>query len=278
MGAMAGCAQSPAVRREIALLKNEILDMQTQYFALKSEYIRATGQEPQLDFMIPYSTTPGQLPYDPACDDHYLGNRTHPESELPTRIAMNTVENQGQPIVGTHTFGTADDPGFRAPNRSTAAIPPSVLSDRHGQPAEVTYASLTENTPASVDVSRDVTPVELTVAAEQYWDDAESGRDPLPTLRVQVRYPHGAIAALPLQVSLLDIQRDAGQQRIGFWDLNAQQVGVLIERGGDPRTIDLLLPWPTDATADSIMEIFVRQRQGSHWISGSTQVQITGGH
>ncbi|MCE2791783.1 MAG: hypothetical protein LW697_04925 [Blastopirellula sp.] len=55
----AGCGSaSPRVRREIALLRGEVVDLENQYYALKSMYRDETGREP--DFSAYGMNNPGR--------------------------------------------------------------------------------------------------------------------------------------------------------------------------------------------------------------------------
>lgn len=271
LAGLVGCSLPPAARREIALLKNEILDLQTQYFALKSEYIRATGSEPQIDFLLPPSSkSPFAAPIDSNCEDIYLGQRNNGSASY-RHLVVSANDQSFRPSEDAQLH--SPDSEFRSPRLGRAGQE-MAQADREVPCEQATFTKQPSAASTGILTPPSASNEYLDVTALSYWDEAGPNAPLKSKLRVIVRSPAGVMRATPVQVSLLDVCRATGEQRIGFWELTGDQVAALLDRGGDPTSMDLLLPWPREADNDGELRLFVRQRVGDLWVEGNAEVVI----
>ncbi len=101
IAALCGCQANPAARREIAILKAEILDLEDQYYRLKSEFRTTTGQE-SMTHQTFRQRAAGSVNGELACDDVAIEESQYgypierPASELPWNSPTNESTTPSQ--------------------------------------------------------------------------------------------------------------------------------------------------------------------------------------
>lgn len=272
-----GCAVSPPARREIALLKNEILDLQNQYFALKAEYFRATGNEPVLDHWLPPADD-GSWQDPVESYEIILGDRQ--QASEPARHVSQIASAAIAPTYTADNQSNRAEPlneyGFRTPRvpSGSSGVPPALMRGVEPSSTHVQMESQDRDR-ASRETSSEGAREAQHLEADGYWDDGPSPESTPDHLRVVFQgvgdVDRSDATAAVVQFSLLDIARPNGSQRIGFWELNAAQLQQLQSLHADGKTIDLLLPWPTQSTPNSELQLFARVRlSGNEWVEQST--------
>jgi hypothetical protein len=268
-----GCQISPVARREIALLKAEIVDLEDQYYRLKSEFRTATGREPETHQSYRQAGrtlgSSGDL-YDDviieegAVIEDSTGFSSDPQWNSP-RVNNGQSPNSSQPssrsIIQQRQPENQND--NEQPERSFEEIdldPQSVPHDQPRTPSAEQWqrrnrqSQLQRNrTPATGSIS--------TVSFDQFVDQqanhSQSSQE-LQSLNIASNLTAGydrdglvgddglylflqpldaTGQAIPahgsIWVSLVDPQNQGDQQRVGLWKISAQEVSDAFRSFGE---------------------------------------------
>lgn len=296
MIAICGCQANPAARREIALLKAEILDLEDQYYRLKSEFRTATGQEPAShqafrqrggvssndpmacdDIVIDdsptgYSSSPatGELPWNapatqegssPPKGSSILDVEKRNREEL-NRLDQNMEEidlQSPQNNDGSESPRTPSAEQWQRRNRQSRGASGSGNVD--GKIATVGFESPLTDRSASQRGLAHIASINVASNITGGFDrDGIDGDEGLYVF-VQALDATGQSILAPgeIWISLLDPQLAPTQQRIGFWKLTESDIAQSNRQFSDEKPgVDFYLPWDATKPTHEELLLFVR--------------------
>lgn len=278
-----GCGSSnPRVRREIALLRGEIVDLENQYYALKSMYRDETGREP--DFSA-YGMTARNRPsgrwsegdtasgicldcgqvHDPRQEyDHPLMIENRNSTPTPAQNAPNpartnlrpgesTLEGMAEPLI---EFGPEE-----------IEIPEGDQSNGFRRPVNQVGAEATVD--SAPPAARRMTsperagPVDFEIDARQtrgFDSDGFPGDDGV-AIRLLPRFDQRAPGMLgELTFSVIDPDQPQDSQRLGLWKYTPEESARLVRQDGSGAVIEARLPWQRGPARHENLLLFVRLR------------------
>lgn len=235
-----GCQTDPRARREIALLKAELIALEDRYAALRSR-CAADGETFSENMSIQA----------PAVEPDYIPSTTSPSSTSPTtpqtppakrpppeELDLFIEDPQQPPRSGNGDNNVGNRRRSNPKIQSAAAAPPSV--------PKVNFDLTIEATPR-----------------DQNNDGIDDG--------MIVKIPCTDLGAVELiQVSLLDPNLPNGQQRIGYWRFDADQIGRL-NYDRSRRHIELDVNWDAPLRNPANL-VFARISTGSDVSEGSSSI------
>lgn len=291
--AAAGCQTSPAARREIALLKAEIIDLEDQYYRIKSEFRAATGREPNVRQAFNSRGTilsETELPLgDEACDELIIesdgvspGYRSPQEqwNQLPQsdqerlrqlEQSPEEIELEPSPVPNGQSNPPHIPAAERWQQRNRQSQLPGSGPGQFRNPAQ----------PGSPDPIRQVdfqTPLSeqaslldsVNIASDisgGFDRDGQTGDDGIYVfIQPLDQNGHAIQAGGSVWVSLVDPAAPGGGQRVGFWKLTPAEVSAAIASFSDERPgAEFYLPWSHGIPPHESLQLFVR------WIDESGQ-------
>jgi hypothetical protein len=216
---MVGCQTDPRARREIALLRSEIVALEDRYYALKSRCGEVDGEV--------YEDGSGvEIEYGPGEND--------PNLEMTP--GSNSI--QSEPQANPHTT----EPSIRQPQQEELK-----LELDEGQSNEIPATEKKEN--QSSMRARRGAPVKTTATSRRAQQDLQFqviGQDTDGDLiddRMQIQIElDPSLPPQDLHVSMLDPQLPSGQQRIGNWRFGREAIRKFDSSVLTSRTLKLPIP------------------------------------
>jgi hypothetical protein len=278
-----GCGSaSPRVRREIALLRGEIVDLENQYYALKSMYRDETGREP--DFSAYGMSNRGRQSgnwlqgaesngvcrdcgqvHDPRQEyDHPLSIDSRGSGPTPAAREGNSSKDNLRP--GESTFEELDEPliefgpeevplpegdqtnGFRRPVSQVGAM------------AEVGPAQPAAR-PTTGSAGTGGVDFEIDARQTRGFDSDGLPGDEGVAIRLLPRLDQRDVGRLgELTVSVIDPDQPQSSQRLGLWKYSSEEVASLVRQDGNGLVVDARLPWQRGPARHENLLLFVRLR------------------
>jgi hypothetical protein len=277
-GLLAGCGSAnPRVRREIALLRGEIIDLENQYYALKSMYREETGREP---------------------DFSSVGLRAEnrsAESWLETPAAGGVCLDCGQPHdprqppdhpLRIDNGGTSPAAGGKEPKRQSRDDEAEAWEDPVIEfgPEEVPLPDDGQSSGFRRPVSQvGVESVDQMPAAGASAPGPVAGNG-LVDFEIDPRWTQGydsdglpgaegiAFRLLPrlanarerglgeLTLSVIDPEVEPARQRLGLWKLTPAEVAGLVKQVGSQTVVEARFPWQRGPAQHENLLLFARFR------------------
>jgi hypothetical protein len=276
-----GCgATSPRVRREIALLRGEIVDLENQYYTLKSMYRDETGREPDFSsYGMPegksrnWRNGPGATRHclecgqvhDPQMDyDHPLSldSSTPSENIEPVPADDNRLLQPGE-----SEFEQLDDPVIEI-GPEEVPLPSDGQSRGFRQPAEQVSATERNNGKQVLPASRSavakgggIADFEIdTSATNGFEQDGIPGDDGV-TVRLLTDFGNQADRRIgELTFSVIDPDQPQATQRLGLWKYSPEEASQLLRSAGGKSMLEARLPWQKGSAQHENLLLFVRVR------------------
>jgi len=276
-----GCgATSPRVRREIALLRGEIVDLENQYYALKSMYRDETGREPDFSsYGMPegksrnWRNGPGATRlclecgqvHDPQMDyDHPLSL----DSSAPSgNIEPVPADDNRLLQPGESEFEQLDDPVIEI-GPEEVPLPSDGQSRGFRQPAEQVSSGVRNNGQQVPPASRSavakgggLADFEIdTSATNGFEQDGVPGDDGV-TVRLLADFGNQADRRIgELTFSVIDPDQPQATQRLGLWKYSPEEASQLLRSAGGKSTLEARLPWQKGSAQHENLLLFVRVR------------------
>jgi len=276
-----GCgATSPRVRREIALLRGEIVDLENQYYALKSMYRDETGREP--DFSS-YGMTEGKSRnwrngpgatrhclecgqvHDPKMDyDHPLSL----DSSAPSgNIEPAPADNNRLLQPGESEFEQLDEPVIEI-GPEEVPLPSDGQSRGFRQPTEQVPSSERNSGNRTLPPSRPavakgggLADFEIDTSATIGFDQDGIPGDDGVTVRLLTDFGNPADRRIgELTFSVIDPDQPQATQRLGLWKYSPEEASQLLRSVGGKSTLEARLPWQKGSAQHENLLLFVRVR------------------
>jgi hypothetical protein len=288
----AGCGSaSPRVRREIALLRGEIVDLENQYYALKSMYRDETGREP--DFSAYGMNNPGRQSgrwleggeasgvcldcgqvHDPRQQyDHPLTIDSRSPSSSPTPAPREGTSQSGELRPGESTIVEPEEPliefgpeevplpgddqtnGFRRPASQVGLETPSDAVRPGSRSAQ------TGSRPAPRSSGTGSGDFEIDSRQTRGFDSDGFPGDEGVMVRLLSRTETGVAGSLgELTFSVIDPDQPQQTQRLGLWKYSAEEVAGMVRQDGNGLVVDARLPWQRGPVRNENLLLFVRLR------------------
>lgn len=276
-----GCGStSPRVRREIALLRAEIVDLENQYYTLKSMYRDETGRDPDFSsFGMPdgksrsWRNSPGETRHclecgqvhDPRLEyDHPLtiDNAAPPENIEPIPAEGNRSLQPGEseyeqlddPVIemGPEEVplpGDGQSQGFRQPADQASPVERSrnIQAGAAGRNAMAKVGGLADfeiDSEATIGFEEDGVPGDDGVNVRLLADFGNQ-----PDRRVG-----------ELTFSVIDPDQPQATQRLGLWKYGPEEAAQLLRNSGGKSTVEARLPWQKGPAQHENLLLFVRIR------------------
>ena len=269
----AGCSNSRLqYRRETALLRAEILDLEDKYYALKSDYEKVAGQ--------PYNDPAGLIVDEIIIDD---GNLIVPEDWDDTEIiidqgqSLDSLPHDSEPIIlradpqGMETIVPHSGSSSNFPLNPASQLKRG--SDTRTNVRSAQHANQQSITPQQI--------TEIVIDREQsrgHDVDGLPGDEGLALL-IQPRSASGQLQLEPgeLIVSVIDPEESANRQRIGIWKFMPHETPLFFtNRDTSQPGILLHLPWDQQLPRNSEVVVFVRYTtDDGRRLETSADVQIS---
>ena len=239
MSAMVGCQTDPRARREIALLRSEIVALEDRYYALKSRCGEGSGMAIE-----------------------YGGTESEPFLEMAPGSNSIQTEPQAKP---------ATEPSIRQPQQEEFN-----LELDEGQPTEKPALEKKEN--QSRVRARQGAPVKTAITSRRAQKDLQfqvTGQDTDgDQIDDQMQILIELDPSLPpqdLHVSMLDPQLPSGQQRIGNWRFGREAIRKLDSSVLTGTTLKLPIRWDRKPQNSSLL-VFVRLTNAETTSEGSNSL------
>ncbi len=268
-----GCGStSPRVRREISLLRAEIVDLENQYYALKSMYRDETGKEPDFSAAGLNSGRSsgawggvsgvsgeclecGQI-HDPRMEyDHPLTIESReatptPAGRQPLRPGESEIDSLEEPVI---EFEPEEVPlpaggvsqGFRVPAEQAAYS--TANNAQNSGPGRATRGGLVD--------------FEIDARQTRGFDaDGLPGDDGVST---RLRLDFGSIPnSSPGEVtfSVIDPEQSRENQRLGLWKYTPAEAEEMLRQGNSGGSLQVRLPWQRGPAQHENLLLFVRIR------------------
>jgi hypothetical protein len=268
------------VRREIALLRAEIVDLENQYYTLKSMYRDQTGREPDFSsYGMPEGKSRswrdgagstrsclecGQV-HDPQLDyDHplTLDSAAPSESIEPVPADDNRLLQPGE-----SEFEQLDDPVIEM-GPEEVPLPGDGQSRGFRQPADQVSSGERNRGKQVPPASRAVVAKGGGIADFEIDTSATAGfeQDGMPgddgvTVRLLADFGNQADRRVgELTFSVIDPDQPQATQRLGLWKYSPEEASQLLRSAGGKSTLEARLPWQKGPAAHENLLLFVRFR------------------
>jgi hypothetical protein len=271
IAATAGCYSNPAYRREVAVLRGEIIDLENKYYSMKSDYESAIAE---LDHCRGYKSGSYYSPNDPDIiyeNQPYDPSQNAPEGIMPRRSNESVLQNNGEKlprqskpkteegelnlkIEDNESGGDDGGMGFydSQPNLNTEPL----IGPRNGGSRDSSGASTRKSNPQSW--IRNIRFQRELCRAENR--DGKPGDDGL-LLVLQPVDENGDVipVAGDMVISVIDPAENGRRQRIGFYRFQANEVEPMLESSEALGAgIHLRLDWNNYVPRNSDVQVFVR--------------------
>ncbi len=281
VGMLCGCNADPGARREVQLLRAEILELEDRYYALKhrsGDAANSPGNPASANTNYyceecgtfhngnsgggnsggtvgagtPFSnfeSTPNYLPNksSPSSEIQIENSQPAPQNTSPEPIEIDIGDSQGKVNARPAPNRQVD----RNSNVNDSSAPD--LFDRDSDFLE----SLTEDTSQvgqnAKSASFNGDNVEFKVQAIS--NDSDTQPDGLMVSMSNTKY---YVDVLRMEVSLMNPQLPRGQQRIGYWNFDPSQVNRSIRDIRGKQELRLFAPWQTMPSGSEALVVFVR--------------------
>lgn len=259
---LTGCRSNPIEQRQSALLRAEILDLEDQYYAMKSKYLSTLRQLKECRGE-PFDGLESEVIFDEYSTD---GSVIDYESGIPIEIHES----------GTPTHRPGVDPTI-VPNE---ILPPNQRTPDSSNGANLDFDQLEiENSGLGPSTNIDARRVSIHRNKTKGQDvDGKPGDEGL-VLLVQPRDQGGNIIASPakMTVSIIDPNASASRQRIGLWRFEASEIELFTDDNETPeKGILLHLPWNQNPPQSGNLTVFVRYvTDDGRKLETSTDVKVT---
>ena len=283
--AIAGCSTDPRARREIALMRNEILDLEDQYYSLKAKYRDETGHEPDFSSASGdgYSYTTEDSNTDGICAQcGQVHNPTieydHPliyEPTIDSQSAPQSFPNSGGTIQRSpESNGKANQPRTQ-PAEEIELIPdakstgdsaiPTKGSSFNNRGSDLRRRSDARYRDARSDSAPLIAPpasvADIHLPAEEiagYEVDGRPGDDGV-LVSIVPDFGQSETGSLgDLTISVIDPEQATDKQRLGLWRFTAHQVDSMLVRNNGHSKIAARLPWQHGPVKHSNLLLFAR--------------------
>lgn len=265
-----GCSASPVARREIALLRSEIVDLENQYYALKSLYREATGREP--DFSeVGFSNRSNwgeSLGNTDVCDE--CGQIHDPQLEYDHPILIDAGESfdphsgNSEPPPGSTPQETPDPEDITVPQVEPQPIDSSGFRRQPRSPATRVIEPATGQRAQRplLDQSTNLTGIEIDATQTQGYDsDGLAGDDGILVVLIPAFDGNGETSPWgEVTISVVDPDQPREQQRLGLWKFSPYQVDSMVRREGDQSYLQVRLPWQNGPVRNDNLLVFARVR------------------
>lgn len=274
----AGCGTAnPRVRREIALLRGEIVDLENQYYTLKSMYRDDTGREP--DFAS-YGMSDrnrgggrwlnrgesssaclecGQV-HNPRQEyDHPLliDSQNDSPTLLPPADSSRPGESMSEPLQEPVIEFEPEEvplPGGDQSNGFRRPVNQMATEKVNGQAAANSRPVSRSNSPASLDFEIDPS------QTRGYDSDGFPGDDGVSVRLLTGSEQTGTGSLGELTVSVIDPELARENQRLGLWKYAPEETAGLIRQDAGGAVVELRLPWQRGPARHENLLLFVRLR------------------
>lgn len=278
--ALAGCRTNPACERQIGLMRSELIALEDKYYALEDKYHQAVGHGSN-EFQSCDPSLPQSAPAPPKTNSMPPSRPSDSDIQIP----IDPKDSSGAPLPTADPIA-ADFPASGAPSVVTFQTPRRFANQRplqppreagHHQPESSAGFPGADNSSVPSDNRSDQTsllfidPAQLTGRDE----DGAPGDDGL-SLVVQIPRDQWSLDGV-LTVSLLDPQEVGDRQRIGLWQISAQEIASATDptAGGTSAVVPLDLDWNINAPGHSDLKLFVRwENPGANPLESSEAVAI----
>lgn len=275
-----GCGSSnPRVRREIALLRGEIVDLENQYYALKSMYRDETGREP--DFSAYGMTGRGRQSgrwldgggASGVCLD--CGRIHDPRQEYDHPLTIDNRNSEAIPAQAEPNPGSTNlRPGESTLEEPLIEFGPEEIELPGGDQtngfrrpvSQVGAEAVVDSAPKAVRPAMRPSgsgPADFEIDSRQtrgYDSDGFPGDDGV-VLRLLPRFEQrGGEALGELTFSVIDPEEPQQSQRLGLWKFSPEEVASLVRQDGSGSVIDARLPWQRGPARHENLLLFVRLR------------------
>ncbi|MEQ1906169.1 MAG: hypothetical protein ABL888_18435 [Pirellulaceae bacterium] len=248
VSAMVGCQTDPKARREIALLKSEIVALEDRYYALKSRCGEVDGEVYNDGAGVEIEYGPGETdPYlemDPSSNSiqsepHANPPKTEPSIRQPQQEELKLDLEEGKPI---------ENPADEKKEKQ------SRLRARQGTPVKTAASS-----------RRAQKDLQFQVIGQDTDGDQIDDR-----MQIQVELDP-SLPPQDLHVSMLDPHLPSGQQRIGNWRFGREEIRKFDSSVLTSTTLKLPIPWDRQPQNNSLL-VFVRLTNAESTAEGSTSL------
>ncbi len=234
---LCGCKSDPLARRETSLLRAEILDLEDQYYEMKSKYESTLRQLRECR---------GE-PIDQMDSDIIYEDYTPMDGEI--------IEYSDGIIIESPSSNPSIQPSVD-PTITPEELPPG----NRGANLDFDQLEIQEN--QSVQFTNNVNAEKLRIhSTETHGQDVDGqpGDEGL-VLLVQPTDGNGQVIASPaaMTVSILDPQAVETKQRIGLWRFEPAEIELFTNANSGNRGILLHLPWNQNLPQSGNLLVFVR--------------------
>lgn len=276
-----GCGStSPRVRREIALLRAEIVDLENQYYTLKSMYRDQTGREP--DFSS-YGMQEGRSRgwrNGPGATRHCLecGQVHDPQLEYdhPLTLDSSTPTENIEPVPadgnrslkpGESEYDQLDDPVIEF-GPEEVPLPGDGQSRGFRQPADqVSFAERTVGNQGSaagrngVSKTGGIADFEIDASATNGFEQDGVAGDDGVAVRLLAESQNPADRRIgELTFSVIDPEQPQATQRLGLWKYGPEEASQLLRNVDGKAIVEARLPWQNGPAQHENLLLFVRIR------------------
>jgi|GEM_PF-5757327 len=270
-----GCNADPGARRELALMRAEIQDLEDSYYRLKSQYGDVSTTDP-----VRRSTSGIQWTED------YSGNRIeYPESgEV---IYEGDYSPSAAPQFGTPKTEPVRQPAINPAPKTPEEIDISPAVDNNqsiiNRSSPRTRSASSSNRTAEEQAQKTAgeDPADLDLIAEQTVpvDTNGDGKPDGIQATFSLRDQSGKTLSEPAKLifSLLDPALPSGKQRIGFWEHSSGADANTLSLAPEGNPEQVFLPWQSGIPSNSDLLLFVRHtRDDGTALEGSTSIALDG--
>ena len=282
-----GCSAGPRAQREIALLRAEMVDLEDQYFMLKSRYRDETGHDPEFtpnaghaseswsgrDSFVEsdYCVECGQI-HDPQVQyDHPMTIEGSTQSNQFTDPAQNSEgPNQRNSLpaqpeiqlpkdnaeeVEPKPVTQPNDGAAKGQSSNFARRPPNKtksgnLSGRIGG---------TNNKPLVSSGSR-IENIILNADSVSGYDNNGMAGDDGVNINIELQFSHHDSIGSPgeFTISVIDPEQPADKQRLGLWKFSRHQTDSMVSGDQGRPAFSTKLPWQNGPAEHENLLLFVR--------------------
>lgn len=282
-----GCSAGPRAQREIALLRAEMVDLEDQYFMLKSRYRDETGHDPDFNsnaghsseswsggdsyvesdncvecgqihdpqvqydhpLMIEGSTRSNQFT-DPTQNTERLNKRNTSPAQPEIQLPKENVE-EIEPIPDSHPKdGTAKGQSSNYARRPPNKTKPVNLNGR---------SAGTNNRPLVSSGSR-IENIILNADSVSGYDNNGLAGDDGVDINIELQFSHHDSIGSPgeFTISVIDPEQPADKQRLGLWKFGRHQTDSMVSGNQGRPAFSTKLPWQNGSAENENLLLFVR--------------------
>ena len=258
-----GCNADPGARRELALMRAEMQDLEDAYYTLKSRCgedatagpIQRNTSEVQWDESQWDESHNGDIIDYPSTSGDNIYQNEYSPSLSPQFYEPQSIPNR-QPPITSQTGPEEIDLSPPANGGQSSLNRNSPLAQQASSPKRQPQS---QNKPAAAIGSR---PADLILVADQTvpMDTDGDGKPDGIQATFALRNKDGKSVIEPAKFvfSLLDPALPNGKQRIGFWEHSTAGAAPMLSLEPEERPEQVFLPWQSGIPANNELLLFVR--------------------